>query len=398
MKYDFDEIIPRLGTQSLKYDAAQTHNRNLIAPFVPLWVADMDFACAAPILDAMRTRLDGRILGYAAIADTGYWDAVTGWMQRRFDWKIESDWIAFSAGVVAALYASVETFTKPGDEVLIMTPAYGPFNAAAIRLGRKPLYNRLVETDGAYTVDWADFEAKAARPSCKLFFLCSPQNPTGRVWTRDELTRMGEICFANDVLIVDDEIHADLVRAHVTHIPLAKLFLDESRVITCTSPSKSFNIAGNRHANIIIPDEVMRSAFSASPYCNHPSALSIDAAKAAYTSCEDWLEQLKRYLDSNFAIMKELLDNRLPQSHFQIPEGTYLGWVDLTALGSDEDEMHRIVSNAGVYVQFGKDFVDNGHCHARVNLACPRAVLHEGLERMCAALTHRCHCQDSHAI
>lgn len=386
MQYNFDEIVSRAGTQSEKYDGAKAHNPYLSEPFVPLWIADMDFACAPPILDAMRRRLDRRILGYSAIVDPTYFAAVTNWMQRRFGWRVEREWITFSSGVVATLFATVQQFTRAGDEVLLMTPAYAPFNRAAAELGRTPVYSRLLEEDGFYTVDWDDFEKKAARRECKLFFLCSPQNPTGRVWTKEELTRIGEICFANDVLVVDDEIHADVLRAGVSHLPLGKLFPNEARIITCTSPSKTFNIAGNRHANIIIPDEGIRTAFSSSAYCGHPGALAIDAAKAAYDECECWLDQLNAYLDGSFALTDAFLKAQLPQARFHIPQGTYLAWIDLSALCATEDELDRAASGAGVYVQFGKDFVDNGDRHARVNLACPRSVLTEGLERMCAAL------------
>ena len=386
MQYNFDEIISRAGTNAEKYEGAHLYNPYLSTDFIPLWVADMDFACAPPILDAMRRRLDRRILGYSTVVDAGYFDAVTGWMQRRFHWQIERDWIVFSAGIVAALYAAVDTTTSPGDEVLMMTPTYAPFCRAAKQLGRIPVFSRLLENGGFYTVDWEDFAAKAARPDCRLFFLCSPHNPTGRVWTREELLRIGTICFENQVLIVADEIHADLLRAGVGHTPLAGLFAEQPRIITCTSPSKTFNIAGNRHANIIIADEALRRSFSASAYCGHVGALAIEATKAAYNECEEWLEQLRVYLDGNFAFLAEALAGGLPKAVFRTSEGTYLSWVNLSALNAAEDALNHAVSGAGVYVQFGKDFVDNGDCHARINLACPRSVLAKGLERMCGAL------------
>lgn len=387
MQYNFDEIIDRSGTDAIKYVQGTLINPYLPEEHIPLWIADMDFACAPPILDAMRRRLDRRILGYSTIkGDAEYNRAVTGWMQRRFDWAVNPDWITFSAGVVPSFYAATQIFTVPGDAILLMTPAYNPFMSAIEAYGRKALFSRLIDNNGYYTVDWEDFAKKAADPACKLFFFCSPQNPTGRVWTEAELRRIGDICFANNVFVIDDEIHADLLRTGVRHSPLARLFPNEKRIVTCTSPSKTFNIAGNRHANLIIPDADVREKFARNEYSSHPGALSIAAAEAAYNECEDWLEHLRVYLDGTFEMVARIFADELPKARFCIPEGTYLAWVDLTALGLPEDALNRRVSEAGVFVQFGKDFVDNGDCHARINLAAPRSVVKEGVQRMCRAL------------
>lgn len=386
MTYDFDELISRAGTNSCKYEDGPKMNPYLSKDAIPLWVADMDFACAEPILAAMRRRLDKRILGYSSIVEPAYYEAVTGWMQRRFGWETDPEQIVFSSGVVASLFAAVQILTKPGDEVLLMTPAYAPFNRAADTLERTLLYSRLVDDHGYYTVDWADFEQKAARKTCKLFFLCSPQNPTGRVWTEEELRRIGDICFDNDVFVVDDEIHADLTRIGVHHTPLAKLFPKEKRIVTCTSPSKTFNIAGNRHSNLFVPDPAIREQFAHNAYCGHPGALGIDANIAAYNECEDWLDQLRAYLDGNFALLERMLKERLPKAVFRIPEGTYLAWVNLKPLGLPEERLNERVSKGGVFVQFGRDFVDNGDCRARINLACPRSVLETGINRLCDSL------------
>jgi len=386
MKYNFDEVIDRNGTHSMKYDAGNRINPYLPSDYIPLWVADMDFACAPQILDAMRSRLDRRILGYSMLGDDSR-QAVVGWMQRRFGWKISPEQIVFSSGVVSALFATIEFLTRPEDAVLLMTPAYHPFDDAIKRYNRTPLCNRMIQTqDGRYEIDFDDFERQAKRKDCTMFFLCNPQNPTGRVFTREELTRLGDICFANDVFIVSDEIHADLTRAGQMHIPIAALYPNEKRIITCTSPSKTFNIAGNNHSHLIIPDESICAAWSKNHYCGLPAAVGIDAATAAYNKAEDWLEELRVYLDGNFEMMKAMLADRLPKAIFQIPEGTYLGWVDLSALDLSEETLNEVVSRAGVFVQFGKDFVDNGDCHMRVNVACPRGVLKEGLERICSAL------------
>lgn len=386
MKYNFDELIDRRGTSSLKHDRARDVNPLLPEDFIALWVADMDFACAQPILDAMHSRINERILGYTTLTDPAYFSAVTGWMRRRFGWDAKPEQIVFSSGIVTALYDAVDYFTKPGDGVIVMTPAYGPFLGSIRQYGRTPVFSRLINRDGFYTIDFDDLEQKAADSRNTLLFLCNPQNPTGRVLTEDELRRIGEICFRNNVFIVADEIHADLVRRGQKHIPFLKLFPDEKRAIVCTAPSKTFNIAGNAHSNLFIPDAKIREDWASRRYGGHFTPLSIVAAQAAYTSGEEWLEQLIDYLDESFRQMQALLQARLPKAVFRIPEGTYLGWVDLRAYSDDEAELNKRVSEAGVFVQFGKDFVDNAQCFARINIACPRKVLLEGLDRMCSAV------------
>ena len=385
MKYDFDETVDRTGTASIKLEAGEKVNPYLPKEHIPLWVADMDFACGPEILLAMHARLDRRILGYTNLSGECEASACR-WMERRFGWKPEPEQIVFSAGIVSALFAAVSRLTKPGDEVCFLTPAYHPFDDAVKKQGRVPVYSRMIRKDGEWMIDFADLSAKLSRPNCALFFHCNPHNPTGRVFTETELTRLGKLCFANDVMVVSDEIHEDLTRTGITHIPLAKLFPLEKRIITCTSPSKSFNLAGNNHAHLFIPDEALRRDWTKNYYNGHPSALSNQATIAAYDRSEDWLEELRAYLDGNFAMMKQLLDERLPKAVFSIPQGTYLAWVDLSGYSLSEQELKRRISQAGVFVQFGEDFVDNADCFMRVNLASPRAILREGLERICSAL------------
>ncbi len=385
MKYDFDEIIDRAGTNSLKLEAGEKINPYLPKSHIPLWVADMDFACAPQILAAMHARLDRRILGYTNLGETCK-SSVVRWMKRRFDWSIDEREIVFSAGVVSAIYTAIELLSQPGDGVCFFTPAYHPFEDAVRRQDRNPLYVRLVENNGSWSIDFDALEQTLARKDCKIFIHCDPHNPTGRVFTEDELRRIGALCFANDVFVVNDEIHADLTRAGIAHIPLAKLFPAEKRILTCTSPSKSFNMAGNNHAHIIIPDSALLRAWTKDRFNGHPTALSNEAVVAAYDEAEDWLEELRYYLDENFAMMKSMLSQNLPKAAFSIPEGTYLGFVDLSAFGFSEQQLKERISRAGVFVQFGEDFVENGTCHMRINVACPRSVLKEGLARICGAL------------
>jgi cystathionine beta-lyase len=241
--------------------------------------------------------------------------------------------------------------------------------------------------DGAWTIDFADLSQKLSRPDCVMFFHCNPHNPTGRVFTEIELRRLGKLCFSNDVFVVSDEIHEDLTRKGETHIPLQKLFPQELRIITCTSPSKSFNLAGNNHAHLFIPDGALRRAWTKNYYNGHPSALSNEATIAAYDRSEDWLEALRVYLDESFAMLRQFVADRLPKAKFLIPQGTYLAWIDLSGYGMSEQALKQRISKSGVFVQFGEDFVDNGDCFMRVNLASPRSQVREGLERIALALT-----------
>lgn len=385
MNYDFDEIIDRSGTSSIKTEAGAAVNPYLPESSIPLWVADMDFACAPPILAAMQQRLERRILGYTNLSEACK-SSTCRWMERRYGWIVDEEQVAFSAGVVASIFAAVERLTSPGDEVCFLTPAYRPFDNATRWQGRVPLYSRMMKQDGVWSIDFDDLSKKLSRTSCKLFLHCDPQNPTGRVFTESELTKIGNLCFDNGVFVLSDDIHADLTRAGYTHIPLAKIFPGETRIITCTSPSKSFNIAGNNHANLFIPDADLRRRWTKQYYNGHPSALSNEAVCAAYDESEDWLEALRSYLDGSFSMMKLLFDERLPKAKFAVPEGTYLAWVDLSGYGLSEQELKRRISKEGVFVQFGEDFVDNADCHMRVNLASPRSILLEGLERVIRAL------------
>ncbi len=381
----FDTIIDRAGTGSIKLEAGEKINPYLPKEYITLWVADMDFSCAPEILSAMHARLDRGILGYTNLSEACK-ASTCSWMDRRFGWQTDPEEIVYSAGIVAALYAAVARLTRPGDEVCFLTPAYRPFDDAVRKQGRVPVYSRMLCQDGAWKIDFSDLSQKLSRPNCAMFFHCNPHNPTGRVFTETELTRLGKLCFSNDVFVVSDEIHADLTRTGVTHIPLAKLFPREHRIITCSSPSKSFNLAGNNHAHLFIPDATLRRDWTKNYYNGHPSALSNEATIAAYDRSEGWLDGLRVYLDESFVMMQQLFHERLPKASVSAAEGTYLAWVDLSSYGQDEQALKRCVSAAGVFVQFGEDFVDNATCFMRINLASPWSMLREGLLRICRAL------------
>ena len=386
MSWNFDEIISRAGTNSVKFDAARHANPLLPEDFVPMWVADMDFACPQPILDAMKARLDRRILGYVALTDDSYYEALDGFMRRRHGFGVKKEQVVISEGVVRATQVAVKQLTKPGDKVLIHTPGYHPFEDSAVSNGREALCSPLRQVDGRWEIDWEDFEQKVKDPKTTLFFLCSPHNPTGRVWTEQELRRMMELCRENGVFVFCDEIHHDLVRLGVEHISLPRLYPDETGYICATAPSKTFNTAGNAMSNIIIPDPAMAAQWRRERWCGGLNALSIEATKAAYTLCDDWLDALRAYLDDNFRFLDEWLRENMPKARFTVPEATYLAWVDLRDYGLSDKELNEKVSRAGLFIQFGEGFIRHGEGFARMNLGCPRITLKAGLELLKHAL------------
>lgn len=385
MKYDFDEIIERADTNSIKYGVGKLANPLLPEDFIPMWIADMDFACPEQVLEAIRLRLDKKILGYSMFLNPEYYGAVAGWMKRRFDWEIDPSQLLFSPGIVPALNNLVELLTEPGDGVMIQTPVYGPFLKAIVNHGRTPVFNSLINTSGYYTMDYEDLEEKAKDPANKLILFCSPHNPSGRVWTEEELKRAADICLGNGVTIVSDEIHADLTRTGIRHIPLAKLYPDCKEIITCTSPSKTFNMAGTQLSNILVPDEALRKRIT-QLHDDLPSPLSIEAAQAAYTQCDDWLDSLKLYLDRNLDLVRHTLDQKLPQAVFRRPEGTYLAWIDMSGTGLVQEEIMTVTArDAGIFLEGGEQFVHDGEGFVRINCACPYSLLQKALDRFCTA-------------
>ncbi len=386
MNYDFDEIIDRENTNSVKYGASRWKYPSMPKDFIPMWIADMDFACPQPILDAMKTRLDRRILGYTVILDPAYYEALGTWMKTRHDWDVDPRTSLFSSGVITALNTAVIYLTKPEDGVILHTPAYHPFDDAIQNGGRTPVYSRLINRDGHYEVDWEDFERKAKDPKNTLFFLCNPHNPTGRAWTREELIRMGEICFANQVFVVSDEIHFDIIRKHARHTVFASLFPNEKRIITCTAPSKTFNMAGNQLANIFFADTTMMRKWRSGHLLGMPNPLSIEACKAAYLQCGDWVDEMNRYVDDNFDLLKRRLSKEAPEVKFTIPEATYLAWIDMRGCNLTRQELTERFVKKGLHIEYENEFVDHGDGHIRINLACPRSILQEAINRLVEAV------------
>ena len=384
MKYNFDEIIPRRGTNSYKWDSAND------ADVLPMWVADMDFRTAPAVVEVLRKRMDHGIFGYTKVPPV-YYDAIINWFTRRHGWQIDRDWIIYTSGVVPALSAIIKALTVPGDRVLVQTPVYNCFFSSIRNNGCEIVANPLVYTNGTYRIDFDDLARKATDPKVRLLLLCNPHNPVGRVWTRAELMCIGEICLRNDVLVVADEIHCELVYSGHTYIPFASISDDfRTRSVTCTSPSKAFNLAGLQIANIIAADEGVRRridrAININEVCD-VNPFGVIATIAAYNEGGAWLDALRKYLWENYEYLCRFFEQRLPQYPVLPLEGTYLVWIDCRAssIGSDattlrlQEEQKLMVNSGTLYGPGGEGFI-------RLNIACPRTLLADGLERIAHVL------------
>ena len=378
MQYNFDEITDRRGTNSYKWD-------NAPEGVIPLWVADMDFRTAAPVVEALRQRVGHGIFGYTKVPDE-YYEAVIGWFGCRHGLHILKDWIIYTSGVVPAVSAILKAMTEPGDKVLVQTPVYNCFFSSIRNNGCTAESSPLVRTGDTYTIDFEDFEAKAADPSVKVFILCNPHNPAGRVWTTEELRKMGEICLRHNVFVIADEIHCELVYPGCEYVPFASLS-DEFRrnSATCVSPSKAFNIAGLQIADIIVSDPDTRAridrAININEVCD-VNPFGVIATIAAYNEGEEWLEQLLSYLKGNYEFMKDFCASRLPEFPLARLEGTYLVWMDCSVLKIPSGELEdRLMKEAGIWLNAGTMYGAEGEGFQRWNIACPRARLQEALER-----------------
>jgi len=386
--YDFDRVIPRKNTNSLKYDFAEA--RGVPPDLLPMWVADMDFAAPPEVTAALIAKAEHGIFGYSE-PDQGYYTALAGWFQARHSWHIEPEWVVQMPGVVFALATMIRVLTRPGEAVLIQEPVYYPFRSLIVNNQRKPVINDLVLHHGKYEVDWADFEQKIVTENVKLFMLCSPHNPVGRVWTREELIKMGEICLRHRVFVLADEIHQDFIYPGYRHTVFANLgeaFQNNS--VICTAPSKTFNLAGLHIANTVIADAKIHRAVIKELYrvgYSQPNIMGLVACQAAYQFGAPWLEELKAYLTGNLAYFRTFLLERLPELKLIEPEGTYLVWVDFSALGLPEEALERlIVDRAKLWLDAGSIFGRCGAGFERFNIACPRPVLEQALSLLESAL------------
>jgi len=387
--YNFDEILDRKGTYAAKLDALP---EGAPKDALSVWVADMDFACAQPILKALHERIDRKIFGYTMYENEELKTAVTGWFKRRYDWDIPKADIFYSPGVVPALAFLLRALTETGDGVIIQRPVYYPFTNKILASKRKIYNSPLLYEDGTYKMDYADLEAKFADQNVRGMILCSPHNPVGRVWTEEELRRLVDIAKKHGKWIISDEIHMDLTRKGVVHTPLLKVAPEYAdHLAVCTAPSKTFNLAGMQLSNNIIPNKewqqkwlaVIDDEFSVSM----ANPFGIAATIAAYNEGEEWLDQLKDYLDGNIRYVKEFLNEHLPKARMQIPEATYLVWIDLNAYERDPKKLEYIMQNtARIAFDEGYIFGEEGNGFERINIAMPRKQVEECMRRIKAAL------------
>ncbi|MFM0961200.1 PatB family C-S lyase [Yersinia enterocolitica] len=395
MKYNFDEIIDRKNSNSMNTDGFREYifndNNSMVFDyadddFIRMWIADMEFATPQIVIDEVKKRLNKRIFGYTKIFDPSYYEVFDVWTKKLYDWSFKKEHLVTSPGIIPALYELVSYITKPDEKILIMTPSYAYFKHVADFHNRELVCSDLLNNEDRYSIDFTDFEEKAADIKTTLCIFCNPHNPTGRVWRTSELEKLGDICKKNDLWIISDEIHCDLIRSDQKHIPLAKVIPDYNKVITCMAPSKTFNLAGMMLSNIIIPNDKLRALWKDRHY-SFENPLSVAAVQAAYQYGFDWMQELKLYLDNNFDYMDSFLKQYLPKARFTIPEATYLGWVDVSEyIPKDTDYSTFFANKAGVLLEGGKMFVQNADGYIRLNLACPHKILAEGLNRIAEAL------------
>lgn len=401
MTYDFDEIIDRKHTNALNTDGFRGYifgdtEGKMKFPFkddefVRMWVADMEFAMCPDVIQAIKDRADKRIIGYSQVFEPDFYEAYNAWNQKMYGWTYPKEEICFSLGIIPALYTLVDLLLGDHDYAIINTPAYGYFQHPIDERHKHAIHNKLkCDAQGNWTIDFDALEKDASNPFAKLLIWCNPQNPTGWVWTEEELRKVAAIVEKHNLWIISDEIHCDLLRQGVKHIPMAKIMPEYKKLITCTSVSKAFNMAGMMFAEIIIRDKGLRDLYigTTNAYAMNVNPLSIAAHQAAYEHGSEWLDQLKTYLDGNFQFVKDTLDRELPDITFQIPQATYLAWVNMNPyLGDVEDIPDFMANKAGVLLEGGDAlFVDNAKGYIRLNLAMPRVIVDKGLQRIVKAV------------
>ena len=380
-KYNFDEFVNRRGTNSVKWDEEKEDG------IIPLWVADMDFLAAPAIRRAVEERARHGVFGYAIVGDS-YYDAITNWFKRRHNWAIGRDWIIYTTGVIPAISATIHALAMPGEKVLIQTPVYNCFYSCIRNQGLRVLESPLKREGNTYVVDWDEFEAKCADKKTTLFLLCNPHNPAGRVWTKDELARMNEICMRHDVKVISDEIHCELIMPGYVFTPFATVNADCQRnSVVFNSPTKNFNIAGLQIANIICADKEwyrrIDRAINIFEVCD-VNPFGPLALEAAYNESEDWINELMPYIADNYALHKDTFAKEVPSYEVLKLEGTYLAWVDIRKSGLTANALtEKLLREGKVQVNSGVIYSKNdGEGYIRINLACPRATLQEGLKRI----------------
>ncbi|MCJ8009467.1 MalY/PatB family protein [Lederbergia wuyishanensis] len=381
--YNFDEKVDRKNTSSVKWDGMKAvFGKNEL---LPMWVADMDFPPPSEVLETMKQRVDHGVFGYTIIGDTTS-KAIINWVSKRHGWDINPSWLMYSHGVVPSIGMAIRAFTEVGDKVMLQSPVYTPFFNMIESNMREVINSPLVLKNGRYEIDFTDFEEKL-KSGVKLFLLCSPHNPAGRVWSKEELTKIAELCREYGVIIASDEIHADIVSPPYKHIPICTLDPSYSDfIITFMAPSKTFNLAGLQSSFIVVQNVEMRKKLQdiqKKEGFHTLNTFGIIAMEAAYQYGEKWLEDALDYIKDNIKILKEGIENYLPELKVIEPEGTYLVWVDCRATGLDDKEIRqRLLEKAGLAVNFGNSYGQGGEGFIRINTACPRSIIEEGIERL----------------
>lgn len=383
MDFNFDKIIDRTNNFSAKWSEMNKNfgTNNLL----PMWVADMDFLTAPCVMEALKDRLEQGIFGYTT-RPSSYNESIVNWLDNRFSWKINQEWLMFSPAVITSISLLIQNLTQKNDKIMIQEPVYSPFHSIVESNERSLVISPLVKLDdGSYVMDYEDIEAKIK--DVKVFILCNPHNPVGRVWTREELTRLGEICLKHNVLIISDEIHSDIILKNHKHTPFASISKEfRENTITCMAPTKTFNLAGLQSSFLVISNpyyyEVMDKAFSILDIKRN-NAFSLVATEAAYNYGEDWLYELIKYIEDNVDFAIDYIKNHMPQLKVKKPEGTYLLWVDFSNLNVDKKDLKNALINKGrIALSDGSSFGIGGDGYYRINLACPRSMVLEGLKRI----------------
>ena len=383
MKFNFDKIIDRTNNFSAKWSEMNKNfgTNNLL----PMWVADMDFLTAPCVMEALKDRLEQGIFGYTT-RPSSYNESIVNWLDNRFSWKINQEWLMFSPAVITSISLLIQNLTQKNDKIMIQEPVYSPFHSIVESNERSLVISPLVKLDdGSYVMDYEDIEAKIK--DVKIFILCNPHNPVGRVWTREELTRLGEICLKHNVLVISDEIHSDIILKNHKHTPFASISKEfRENTITCMAPTKTFNLAGLQSSFLVISNpyyyEVMDKAFSRLDIKRN-NAFSLVATEAAYNYGEDWLYELIKYIEDNVDFAIDYIKNHIPQLKVKKPEGTYLLWVDFSNLNVDKKDLKNALINKGrIALSDGSSFGIGGDGYYRINLACPRSMVLEGLKRI----------------
>ena len=383
MKYNFDEVVNRKGTNSVKWDnLKEIYGREDI---LPLWIADMDFKAPEPVLKALQDKLNHGVFGYNIKSDSLY-ESIINWVKKRYNWDIKKEWILFTPGVVVALNIAVHEFVQEGEQVVIQPPVYPPFFRVLDNNNVVPNLNPLIHNGDKFVIDYEGLE-KSLNNNTKAIILCNPHNPVGRVWTKEELSKLGGICLKNNLIIISDEIHGDLTYEGYKATPMASISHElEQNTITFIAPSKTFNIAGLATSIAIIPNENLRKVFERGVEKQEIGKITTfggTALEAAYTSGEEWLDQAMEYIEANADYTIDYINKNIPEIKVEKPEGTYLLWLDFKSLNKTEEEIHNALVNVGkVGLNDGKSYGEEGIGFFRINVACPRATLEEGLKRI----------------